>query len=286
MDGVLARVALSISLAVGVLPGGTASADQTSGKQLTTSFNSGWLDTVASIEIQDANQKRQSIGTGFLVETPNKHVALVTAKHVIARAFPTGARLVYRLTTQEGIPLELWEDELSKIAGGWVQSSLDLALRLLPSPKGTKITPLTAAHFIPQDTLTAGAPLFILGFPLGLRTDDQPKPITRRGIVGRVDQENIIADAFVFPGGSGAPVIYSPLVRLGNGLQSGILNEDKLIGIVSSFIAYADTAFSLQTQRPRVVFEENTGLANVVPVAKLIELLNSETFRSLDAKGQ
>jgi hypothetical protein len=71
---------------------------------------------------------------------------------------------------------------------------------------------------------------------------------------------------------------------VGSGLKSPLLNEEKLIGVVSSFIPYRETAVSLQTQRPRIVFEENSGLSNVVPIAKLVELLSSEPVSSLDAK--
>jgi hypothetical protein len=100
--------------------------------------------------------------------------------------------------------------------------------------------------------------------------------------VGRADSEGLIADAFVFPGNSGGPVIYSPILKVGQGLNSPLLNEERLVGVVSSFIPYLEPAVSAQTQRVRVVFEENSGLANLIPVARLVELVESDAIRKMD----
>jgi hypothetical protein len=62
------------------------------------------------------------------------------------------------------------------------------------------------------------------------------------------------------PGNSGGPVIYSPALKIGQGLNSPLINDEELIGIVSSFIPYQEPAISPQTQRVRVVFEENSDL--------------------------
>lgn len=249
----------------------------------TTSFNQQWLDAVVSIEVADSQKEMRSIGTGFLVRTANQHILLVTAKHVIQGTVPTGARLAYRLNTQEGGSTIVWDDDLSKRLGGWLLASAsDLACRFLAWPDGAKLVTLTPDNFIADGALSAGAPVLVLGFPLGLRSADHSRPIARHGIVGRVDNDNVIADAFVFPGNSGGPVIYSPSLKVGQGLNSPLLNEEKLIGVVSSFIPYRETAVSQQTQRPRVVFEENSGLSNVVPVSRLVELLASDSVRKTD----
>jgi hypothetical protein len=42
-----------------------------------------------------------------------------------------------------------------------------------------------------------------------------------------------------------------------------------LIGVVSSFQTYQEVAVRQQTSRPRIIFEENAGLANVVPVDQI-----------------
>jgi len=44
------------------------------------------------------------------------------------------------------------------------------------------------------------------------------------------------------------------------------INTAYLIGVVKGFITYKDVAISEQTKRPRIVFEENTGLTVVIPI--------------------
>lgn len=253
----------------------------------TTSFNQQWLDTVVSIEVANPQKEMGPIGTGFLVQTANKHVLLVTAKHVIQSPIPVGSRVAYRLNTLDGGSAIVWEDDLSKELGGWFLSSAsDLACRFISWPDSAKLVTLTPDNFIADGALSAGAPILVLGFPLGLRSADHPRPIARHGIVGRVDHDNVLADVFVFPGNSGGPVIYTPSLKVGQGLTSPLLNEEKLIGVVSSFIPYRETAISQQTQRPRVVFEENSGLSNVVPVSMLVELLELEPVKKMDSAIQ
>jgi len=46
-----------------------------------------------------------------------------------------------------------------------------------------------------------------------------------------------------------------------------------LLGVVRDFISYIDVAVSPQTQRSRVTFEENSGLAEVVPVDRINEAI-------------
>jgi hypothetical protein len=65
-----------------------------------------------------------------------------------------------------------------------------------------------------------------------------------------------LIDAAVFPGNSGGPVV----ARLP--MYSGLVI--KLIGIVHAYVPYRETAISMQTLKPRVIFEENSGLG-VVP---------------------
>ena len=136
--------------------------------------------------------------------------------------------------------------------------------------------------FIPSKQIEPGAPLFIIGFPLGMRSEQYATPIVRRAIVARVDPNNIIADGFVFPGNSGGPVVYEPTLRIGKSFKTSILQGDWLVGMVSSFITYRDVAVSLQTKRPRIIFEENAGLCRVVPAETILELLQSPDFVKID----
>jgi hypothetical protein len=52
--------------------------------------------------------------------------------------------------------------------------------------------------------------------------------------------------------------------------------------MVLSEIAYVEPAISLQTKRPRVTFEQNSGLSKVLPSDKLQDLLNLAEFVKAD----
>jgi len=64
-------------------------------------------------------------------------------------------------------------------------------------------------------------------------------------------------------------VINSPDMNCINGTKA--IQKSDLIGIVKSYISFQDIAISQQTKRPRIIFEENSGLASVVPVDFIME---------------
>ena len=121
---------------------------------------------------------------------------------------------------------------------------------------------------------------------MGLRSEEYATPIVRRGIVARSDEHGIIADAFVFPGNSGGPVVYAPLTPFAKGgiIKSPVLQGQWLLGLVSSYVPYVDVAVSQQTQKPRVTFEENSGLSHVIPADAIMGLLSSDEFKKIDEK--
>ena len=53
----------------------------------------------------------------------------------------------------------------------------------------------------------------------------------------------------------------------------------KFIGIIGEYLPYQEVAISTQTGRPRVVFEENTGLSRVWSVNFIREIMESNTFK-------
>jgi hypothetical protein len=144
---------------------------------------------------------------------------------------------------------------------------------------------MTLDKFLPRAKLQTGANLLVLGFPLGLRSEEHPNPIARRGMVARADRDDLLADAFVFPGNSGGPVLYEPPIKIKEKglITSPFINDEHLIGLVASFIPYPEVAVSSLTKRPRVIFEENSGLANVVPVDAIIDLLNRDDVTKQDS---
>ena len=53
----------------------------------------------------------------------------------------------------------------------------------------------------------------------------------------------------------------------------------KFIGIIGEYLPYQEVAISTKTGRPRVVFEENTGLSRVWSVNFIREIVESNTFK-------
>lgn len=122
---------------------------------------------------------------------------------------------------------------------------------------------------------SAGDSVFILGFPLGDVGGDRNHVIVRGGVIARMSHvvpgsvQNFLIDGNIFPGNSGGPVICRPEPM---GLQGGkVVSTAYLIGMVAAYVPYEDVAVSQQTGRPRVIFQENSGLGSIVPVERIIE---------------
>jgi len=286
---------------------GSTRADDAPGKE-TSMFSQQWLDTVVSIEqlqpalkedgtvVRDPDGKVTlvpiPIGTGFIVETTNKHLVLITAKHVVAdpadSTRPVSDNLVYRMNQQEGSAYLLKDLQFEqKGYGKWFLSKThDVACRFIELEAISKHRVITLDKFLPTRQLHTGANLLVLGFPMGLRSEEHPNPIARKGMVALADRDDLLADAFVFPGNSGGPVLYEPPIKIqGNGLiTSPFLNEEHLIGLITGFLPYRETAISQHTKRPRVVFEENSGLAKIVPADAIKELMNRDDVTKLDSR--
>jgi hypothetical protein len=43
--------------------------------------------------------------------------------------------------------------------------------------------------------------------------------------------------------------------------------------VVSGYVPYQDVAISVQTNRPRVIFEENSGMAAVIPIDRALDAI-------------
>ena len=255
--------------------------------KITAVFNQKWLKSLVSIEICKDPNKPDPRGTGFLVITPNNHIALVTAKHVVFDRQGKGSlipNLGYRMNDKkERSSLILDNDVNSVVKSGWTRSEkFDVACRLIVRKDTTDFVTIPYSMFLPVKQLQAGAPLFIIGFPLGMRSEKYAIPVVRRAIVARPDPNNIIVDGFVFPGNSGGPVVYEPTIQFGEAFKTQILQGDWFVGIVLSEISYVETAISAQTLKPRVTFEDNSGLCNVLPADHILDLLESPDFVGLD----
>ena len=135
-------------------------------------------------------------------------------------------------------------------------------------------------EFIPTDAqwrqVTEGAGVYVLGYPMGLVGDVKNYPVVRHGVVARIQDylhghsATFLIDVAAFPGNSGGPVLSQPeALGLAGGPEP--IKKHLLLGIVSQYRTYRDVAISQQTKRPRVIFEESAGLADVVPIDAVLE---------------
>jgi hypothetical protein len=258
----------------------------------TSLFNQDWLKTLVSIEVVEPNKdpagqpRFTPIGSGFIVGTSGHHLALVTAKHVVfdekGKLLPN---LIYRLNRKEGSS-DAFPDSLAAVLlrEGWFKSEkYDVACRLIARRReGSDYKQITYSQFLTTPAIEVGAPVYVIGFPLRMRSETHAMPILRRGMVARTEPNTILLDAFVFPGNSGGPVVYAPTdISI---FLSSMLHDQRLVGLVSESVSYKETAISIQTKHPRITFEDNAGLCNVVPASAILELLESPEFKAADMK--
>ncbi|HCM41779.1 MAG TPA: hypothetical protein DIS66_00485 [Candidatus Omnitrophica bacterium] len=246
-----------------------------------------YLDAVVSIGIKE-NDKYQSLATGFLVgfflkkesETSNLYrVVLVTNRHV----FEGKKQVFLRFNLNAGISKAYQvalEDQHGKKWLAHKNPNVDLAvLRInfnwLKNDEKASCAFIQEENFayaetIKEKEILPGESVFALGFPLGLAGDAQNYVIVKGGVIARLDEEIIqrkcafIIDSNIFPGNSGGPVILK--TDMNHLKNTKPIEKAYLMGVISSYINYRDVAVSQQTQQVRVVFNENSGLAYVVPI--------------------
>lgn len=250
------------------------------------------LNSVVSILVGEPIEKRRCLGSGFLygshVEDTRYRVFLITCRHVLE-----GQKQVYlRFNPQEkGVPARDYPLNLEK--GGqqmWIShpnNEIDVTvanvnLSILRQHSMQVHYFQSDKHVANIDKLnelgiSEGDFIYVLGFPMNIIGAQRNFAIARSGIIARIrdvlsgNSKEYLIDSLIFPGNSGGPVITKPeLVRL-EGTKSN--PRSCLIGMVKSYIPYRDIAISRQTGRPRVIFEDNSGLASVHPVDVIQETI-------------
>lgn len=101
--------------------------------------------------------------------------------------------------------------------------------------------------------------------------------------MARVDDSSTIIDAMLMGGNSGSPVIYTPTVKLGAGLSSPFINEERVIGIVSWRYCQRKIASDGKDSSAAVLYNDNAGLSKITPLQYLLELLSSAEFVKMDS---
>lgn len=249
--------------------------------------------TIISIE-QQINGKQNPIGTGFVIETERHHFVLVTAKHVVLSDNDKILdNIIFRINTTDNLSKNIDSDSLVQNVNskkyidnkGWFLSeSSDIACRFFWFPNDIKMKCFPLSFFLDKSSVDVGANILILGFPMGLRDSENYFPIARKGMISRNDSTQFIADAFIFPGNSGGPAIYVPTRLECMQVGTKLIAIEKLIGVVVSYKPYVDIAYSSKTKRPRIAFEENSGLCTIIPIENVLTLLNRQDFIAIENK--
>lgn len=234
--------------------------------------------------------KTKLYATAFLVNIQNIF-HLITAKHVVVdtetgKTKDVNMHVFFNLKSG-GITTRSIGEIKRKFSLDWVfheNTAVDIAIipfGLDPQKDDIKIIPDNL--FLPSDRLFELYDVFFLSYQPGVKFEKRISPIFRSGTISIINEDKTFyIDASAFPGNSGSPVFLKPSpIRFDENRISigGDQLGGKFIGIIGSYIPYEEVAISVQTGRPRVVFEENTGLSKVWSVGFVREIIESDVFR-------
>ncbi len=276
-----------------------------------------WRAVLISIETPTTPQEQQlgsgkfrEIGTGFMISPDSKpplRAILFTAKHVFEAACPLLIVYLRHIASPQDAQGEQKRQELNicrRVPLGqganimvfnqplWTaHPSADIVGILMPPgpnmPNPDDITvfelniDVATKEKEKQWDIGEGDETYTIAFQPDIVKGQPGSPIFRHGIIAEYSEDADVfwIDSLVFPGNSGSPVVLKPnmIHRTDTGYNIGQVNPPLLVGVVVAFVPYIDVAMSLQTQRPRITFEENSGLARVVRSARVVELLQTMT---------
>lgn len=240
------------------------------------------------------DDKPSFIGTGFLVY--NKGVYhLITAKHVITKKknneFPS-----FDIIEEE--IYAFFQNKTGEIIGRNISSLqkkhklewifhqnpyVDIAITPFHIEKTDKVKVVQTEDFIDTQHLFETYNVYFVSFHPSLMNLNDFSPIFRTGTISRINNDKTIyLDAFAFPGNSGSPVFLIPSPIRFDSNEYNVGGDplgDKFIGIIGEYITYEEIAVSVQTQRPRIIFQENSGLTKIWTVNYINEILNSKEMK-------
>lgn len=130
--------------------------------------------------------------------------------------------------------------------------------------------------FLGMDALQELIDVFFVSFQPGIGKTDRVRPVYRPGTVAvMLPDKTFYIDGAAFPGNSGSPVFVRPepvgFAKAGAPVFPAP-NSGRFVGVIGEYLPYREVATSNQTGRPRVVFEENTGLSRVWSTDLVVEL--------------
>ncbi|MBK6953341.1 MAG: trypsin-like peptidase domain-containing protein [Crocinitomicaceae bacterium] len=254
------------------------------------------IDAVVAIGINIDSTRKKWIGTGFLYGVFNGtqngdikfyNIYLVTNKHVLKNLESIILKFnPHSDQASKDFQLNL-KNEGKETWRGHTNPEIDVAVTQinikLIEDAGMKFTFIKndeTAFTIPQlkeMEISEGNGIFALGFPMGLIDTDRQYVIVREGCIARIRdiyesrKKDFLCNILVFPGNSGGPIFIKPEVTALKGTKPN--NKSGLIGMVKSYIPYQDVAISSQTNRPRITFEENSGLTAIEQVDHINETI-------------
>ncbi len=256
-----------------------------------------FIDTVAALgrtEVKAAGQNPEWIteASGFLYgylikddPEPTKRsyeIYLVTNRHVLANHNPILVRFNSEKAEErvKEFPLALKDAKGQDVWYSLPDPTIDISVVQLNAPfmreQGLKLSFFASDLHVADKAkikaigLAAGDGVFVLGFPMGISGTQRNYVISRGGSIARISDlldstdSTFLIDALVFPGNSGGPVVSAVSSVAISGTKSQ--NAAYLIGVVRGYLPYNDVAVSQQTGQIRAVFQENSGLAEVVPM--------------------
>ena len=242
-------------------------------------------------------------GTGFIYGAPVDESSddlrpfLVTNRHVLEGA----GRVIIKMNRVADLSAAQYSLDLEKDGYLVTAGPGNLDVAVVPASADFWLVHQVATAVIPERQSLAvekaveigvseGDGVFAIGFPMGLvGYDDHIFAIVRQGCLARVQdwlsgrERRILIDANIFPGNSGGPVFLRPSLEAIEGTKS--IAESYLIGMVSAYIPYREMAYSLQTDRARVVFEENSGIAEIVPSDVIMETVGIAMRNVLESEA-
>lgn len=274
--------------------------------------------TVVRITAQAEGIDKLLNGTGFLVEVPEPRlpgnkvlVYLVTNRHVAKAMVPdsTGRVVSHRVTKMEAV-LNLKTSVDGNKAKSiplppenpqqWhflTDSSVDLAVIAFPMKDEYDAMRIPLSLFLTQDVwktyrVGPGDKVLTCGYFVHYAGAHQFQPIIREGSLAMVPDDVIkvpiggsasvyLADLHIIRGNSGSPLFLAPRATLG-----GLISDDKggipygLVGIVSGYM-WEDSQLTLHAATDyEGTIHANSGIATVVPIDQLKELLYSPEVQS------
>jgi len=216
----------------------------------------------------------------------------VTAKHVVVdpqtdKFIDSGVFAFFN--SKDGKIVSRSIDDLKADLGvNWIfHENKDVDIAIIPfglNPQKDDVEMIPENLFLTTDRLFELYDVFFLAYQPGIQPQKRISPVIRSGTISLInDDQTFYIDASAFPGNSGSPVFLKPSpIRFNNGSIT-IGGTDpfggKFVGIIGGYIHYQEVAISVQTGRPRVVFEENTGLSKVWSVTFIKEIIDSNTFK-------